>query len=198
MAERPRSFEHNPDDIRKIEAQRALIDFMSAKIQGNSSDKQAQIFTNKLDELMSIIDQQEQTIVGLEKELELFTRKKVRYSITGDPNTPYIFDIDKKGITHPNKSVWKLTPLMFRVLSILIQHAPNEIEHEIFIQKIWGTDILDHPEKRSLLWVNMSRLRTFLEGVDPQLKNYLQNSSGFAYGWTGTVEIIEEDNDSTK
>jgi two-component system, OmpR family, KDP operon response regulator KdpE len=70
-----------------------------------------------------------------------------------------------------------LTPIQFRLLSVLVQHAGKVLTHKQILKEVWGPS---YQENAHYLRIYMSQLRHKLE-ADPTQPEYLITESGVGY-----------------
>jgi two-component system KDP operon response regulator KdpE len=70
-----------------------------------------------------------------------------------------------------------LTPIQFRLLSVLVQNAGKVLTHRQILKDVWGPS---HTESSHYLRIYMSQLRQKLE-ADPTQPKYLLTESGVGY-----------------
>lgn len=70
-----------------------------------------------------------------------------------------------------------LTPVQYRLLSVLVKHAGKVLTHRQIIKEVWGPAYVDNPH---YLRIYMSQLRQKLE-ADPAHPEYLLTESGVGY-----------------
>jgi two-component system KDP operon response regulator KdpE len=71
----------------------------------------------------------------------------------------------------------RLTPLQYRLLALLAQHAGKVLTHQQILKAVWGPS---HTESSHYLRIYMSQLRQKLE-ADPTRPQYLLTESGVGY-----------------
>jgi two-component system KDP operon response regulator KdpE len=76
-----------------------------------------------------------------------------------------------------NEEEVHLTPIQFRLLSVLVQNAGKVLTHRQILKDVWGPS---HTENSHYLRIYMSQLRQKLE-VDPTQPKYLLTESGVGY-----------------
>jgi two-component system KDP operon response regulator KdpE len=70
-----------------------------------------------------------------------------------------------------------LTPIQYRLLSVLVKHAGKVLTHHQILKEVWGPSCVDHAH---YLRIYMSQLRQKLE-ADPTQPQYLRTESGVGY-----------------
>jgi two-component system, OmpR family, KDP operon response regulator KdpE len=70
-----------------------------------------------------------------------------------------------------------LTPIQFRLLSVLVKHAGKVMTHQQILREVWGPS---YQENAHYLRIYMSQLRQKLE-ADPTQPQYLLTESGVGY-----------------
>ncbi len=85
-------------------------------------------------------------------------------------------DIPKREVTIGDREV-HLTPIQFRLLSLLIKNAGKVSTHQYLLKEIWGPSNIDNSH---YLRIYMSQLRQKLE-TDPTQPLYLLTESGVGY-----------------
>lgn len=70
-----------------------------------------------------------------------------------------------------------LTPIQYRLLSVLVKHAGKVLTHRQILKEVWGPG---HSESSHYLRIYMSQLRHKLE-ADPAQPQYLLTESGVGY-----------------
>ena len=70
-----------------------------------------------------------------------------------------------------------LTPIQYRLLAVLVQHAGKVLTHRQILNEVWGPS---HTESSHYLRIYMSQLRQKLE-QDPTQPEYLLTESGVGY-----------------
>jgi len=70
-----------------------------------------------------------------------------------------------------------LTPIQYRLLTVLIKHAGKVLTHQQILKEVWGPG---HSESAHYLRIYMSQLRQKLE-ADPANPQYLLTESGVGY-----------------
>ncbi len=74
-----------------------------------------------------------------------------------------------------------LTPIQYRLLSVLVKHAGKVLTHRQILNEVWGPSYLDNTH---YLRIYMSQLRQKLE-ADPAQPQYLVTESGVGYRLQG-------------
>lgn len=74
-----------------------------------------------------------------------------------------------------------LTPIQYRLLSVLVKHAGRVLTHRQILNEVWGPAYVDNPH---YLRIYMSQLRQKLE-ADPTRPQYLMTESGVGYRLKG-------------
>lgn len=85
-------------------------------------------------------------------------------------------DLDKRRLLVNGTEV-RLTPIEFKLLSILIRHADRVVTHRQLLSEVWGANYHDQIH---YLRVYMLQLRRKLE-ADPTQPRYLRTESGVGY-----------------
>lgn len=94
-----------------------------------------------------------------------------------------LFSTDKLSIDLLNRIVSldgqevRLTPIQFRLLSVLVKHAGKVMTHQQILREVWGPS---YQENAHYLRIYMSQLRQKLE-QDPTQPRYLLTESGVGY-----------------
>ncbi len=70
-----------------------------------------------------------------------------------------------------------LTPIQYRLLAVLVQHAGKVLTHRQILNEVWGPS---HTESSHYLRIYMSQLRQKLEH-DPTQPEFLLTESGVGY-----------------
>ena len=70
-----------------------------------------------------------------------------------------------------------LTPIQYRLLTVLVQHAGRVLTHQQILKEVWG---LSYSENAHYLRIYMSQLRQKLE-ADPTQPKFLLTESGVGY-----------------
>ena len=70
-----------------------------------------------------------------------------------------------------------LTPIQYRLLSVLVKHAGKVLTHRQILKEVWGPAYIENPH---YLRIYMSQLRQKLE-ADPTQPKYLLTESGVGY-----------------
>jgi len=98
-------------------------------------------------------------------------------------NTPEVFttgnlqvDLQNRWVRVDDREV-RLTPIQYRLLSVLVQNAGKVLTHRQILKEVWGPS---HSESSHYLRIYMSQLRQKLE-EDPTKPKYLLTESGVGY-----------------
>jgi two-component system, OmpR family, KDP operon response regulator KdpE len=70
-----------------------------------------------------------------------------------------------------------LTPIQYRLLSVLVKHAGKVLTHQQILKEVWGPS---YKENAHYLRIYMSQLRQKLE-ADPTQPKFLLTESGVGY-----------------
>ena len=85
-------------------------------------------------------------------------------------------DYDQYLVTFASREL-DLTPIEYRLLAYLAQHAGRIVTHDLVLEQVWGPEYLGESH---LLQVNVNRLRRKLE-PDPAHPRYLLTKIGIGY-----------------
>jgi two-component system KDP operon response regulator KdpE len=85
-------------------------------------------------------------------------------------------DLSKRVVSLNNREI-HLTPIEYRLLSILVRHAGKVLTHQQLLKEVWGPKSVD---QLSYLRVYMTQLRHKLE-ENPARPRYLVNEPGVGY-----------------
>jgi DNA-binding response OmpR family regulator len=85
-------------------------------------------------------------------------------------------DINRQTVCLSGKDV-PLTATEYKILTFLANNAGRIVAPEFILEKVWGQKCRD---KRRLLWVNISRLRSKLN-CEKGRKDYIQTRTGMGY-----------------
>ena len=117
---------------------------------------------------------------------ELLARLRValRHSVSGPEQdqsgvfTSGVLKVDllKRQVVVGDKEV-HLTPIQYRLLSVLIKNAGKVLTHQYLLKEVWGPSYRDNSH---YLRIYMSQLRQKLE-TDPTQPQYLLTESGVGY-----------------
>ena len=83
----------------------------------------------------------------------------------------------QKRLVSVNGNPVRLTPIQYRLLSVLVKHAGKVLTHRQILNEVWGPAAL---ENAHYLRIYMSQLRHKLE-ADPTQPRYLLTESGVGY-----------------
>jgi two-component system KDP operon response regulator KdpE len=117
---------------------------------------------------------------------ELLARIRValRHSLTDEEKVPHeVFTSGKLKVDLRNRLIHvdgqevHLTPIQYRLLSVLVKNAGKVLTHRQILREVWGPT---HAEDSHYLRIYMSQLRQKLE-EDPTLPKYLITESGVGY-----------------
>ena len=89
-------------------------------------------------------------------------------------------DLQKRMVSVNSHPV-HLTPIQYRLLSVLVKHAGKVLTHRQILNEVWGPSYLDNTH---YLRIYMSQLRQKLE-ADPAQPQYLLTESGVGYRLQG-------------
>ncbi|HYQ91356.1 MAG TPA: two-component system response regulator KdpE [Candidatus Competibacteraceae bacterium] len=109
-----------------------------------------------------------------------------RRSHTGDPGQTLVnfgtvrVDLIRRVVEKAGQPV-HLTPLEYRLLALLLQHAGTVLTHRQLLREVWGPSYL---ESAHYLRVYMGHLRQKLE-ADPTRPRYLLTETGVGYRFVG-------------
>ncbi|MCU0736324.1 MAG: response regulator [Methylotetracoccus sp.] len=87
----------------------------------------------------------------------------------------------QKRLVSVNSHPVHLTPIQYRLLSVLVKHAGKVLTHRQILNEVWGPSYLDNTH---YLRIYMSQLRQKLE-ADPAQPQYLLTESGVGYRLQG-------------
>lgn len=104
------------------------------------------------------------SLINPEQSQELFQ--------TGD----LIVDLFKRQVLLNHQEI-HLTPIQYRLLSVLVKNAGKVLTHQYLLKEVWG---LPYQENAHYLRIYMSQLRQKLE-IDPTQPQYLLTESGIGY-----------------
>ena len=104
------------------------------------------------------------SLINPEQSQELFQ--------TGD----LIVDLFKRQVLLNHQEI-HLTPIQYRLLSVLVRNAGKVLTHQYLLKEVWG---LPYQENAHYLRIYMSQLRQKLE-IDPTQPQYLLTESGIGY-----------------
>jgi two-component system KDP operon response regulator KdpE len=76
-----------------------------------------------------------------------------------------------------NNEEIRLTPIQYRLLSVLVKNAGKVLTHQYLLKEVWGPS---YKENSHYLRIYMSQLRQKLE-TDPTQPRYLLTESGIGY-----------------
>jgi two-component system KDP operon response regulator KdpE len=117
---------------------------------------------------------------------ELLARIRValRHSLGGTPQDgsgvfmtgTLAVNLVKRQVTVDGQDV-HLTPIQFRLLSLLVKNAGKVLTHQYILKEVWGPSYKDNSH---YLRIYMSQLRQKLE-TDPTQPQYLLTESGIGY-----------------
>ena len=85
-------------------------------------------------------------------------------------------DVLKRQVVVDDREV-HLTPIQYRLLSVLIKNAGKVLTHQYLLKEVWGPSYRDNSH---YLRIYMSQLRQKLE-IDPTQPQYLLTESGVGY-----------------
>jgi two-component system, OmpR family, KDP operon response regulator KdpE len=85
-------------------------------------------------------------------------------------------DLQKRQVFVGDREV-HLTPIQYRLLSVLIKNAGKVLTHQYLLKEVWGPSYRDNSH---YLRIYMSQLRQKLE-IDPAQPQYLLTESGIGY-----------------
>ncbi|CAG1021806.1 partial KDP operon transcriptional regulatory protein KdpE, partial [Patescibacteria group bacterium] len=85
-------------------------------------------------------------------------------------------DLFKRQVLLNNEEI-HLTPIQYRLLSVLVKNAGKVLTHQYLLKEVWG---LPYRENSHYLRIYMSQLRQKLE-IDPTQPQYLLTESGVGY-----------------
>jgi two-component system KDP operon response regulator KdpE len=121
---------------------------------------------------------------------ELLARIRValRHSIyTSTATNPEVFtsgelivDLTKRVVTRAGEEI-HLTPIQYRLLTVLIKYPGKVLTHRQILKQVWGPS---YQENAHYLRIYMSQLRQKLE-TDPTQPQYLLTESGVGYRFKG-------------
>lgn len=87
-----------------------------------------------------------------------------------------VIDLNRRHVTRGDETV-HLTPIEYRLLTTLVQHADKVLTHRFLLREVWGPG---HAEEAHYLRVFMANLRRKLE-ADPARPRYLMTEQGVGY-----------------
>jgi two-component system KDP operon response regulator KdpE len=105
--------------------------------------------------------------------------KVMRQSTTGEP----VFILDNLRVDMSNRQVFlneqevHLTPIEYKLLTVLIQNAGKVVTHSQLLKEVWGPS---YSKETQYLRVYMTQLRHKLE-LDPARPRFLINEPGIGY-----------------
>jgi two-component system KDP operon response regulator KdpE len=117
---------------------------------------------------------------------ELLARVRValRHAARADRETgEATFSVGRLRVDLDRRQVWlgdaevRLTPIEYRLLAMLVQHAGRVVTHRQLLREVWGPA---HMEQTHYLRVYMASLRRKLE-VDPARPRFLRTEPGVGY-----------------
>ena len=121
---------------------------------------------------------------------ELLARIRVALrhsSQTGAVENPEVFtsgeltiDLHNRVVTMAGEDI-HLTPIQYRLLTVLIKHPGKVLTHQQILKEVWGPS---YQENAHYLRIYMSQLRQKLE-ADPTQPKYLLTESGVGYRFKG-------------
>jgi two-component system response regulator ResD len=88
-----------------------------------------------------------------------------------------VLDLDARRVIHRERNI-QVTPLEFRLLQYLMQHAGTVLSKEDLLQNVWGYD--DSAGDMNLIEATVRRLRKKLE-LDPSQPRFIQTVWGAGY-----------------
>jgi two-component system, OmpR family, KDP operon response regulator KdpE len=116
---------------------------------------------------------------------ELLARARValRHATTGHEPGESTFVLGDLRVDLARRRVWlgeaeiRLTPIEYRLLTVLVRHAGRVLTHRQLLQKVWGPGQV---EQTHYLRVYMANLRRKLE-ADPARPRFLRTEPGVGY-----------------
>lgn len=116
---------------------------------------------------------------------ELLARIRValRHFSTGLGETESIFSVDELKVDMLHRKVTvggaevHLTPIEYRLLTVLVKHAGKVLTHHLLLKEVWGPN---HVERAHYLRIYMGNLRHKLE-ADPARPRFLLTEVGVGY-----------------
>lgn len=118
----------------------------------------------------------------LEARLRALLRRMAKGAVTGE-----VFAVGELRVDLARRQVFKagheirLTPIEYRLLSLLIRHAGLVVTHRQMLKEVWGPD---HLQDSHYLRIYMGQLRHKLE-TDPARPRYLLTEVGVGYRLVG-------------
>jgi two-component system KDP operon response regulator KdpE len=85
-------------------------------------------------------------------------------------------DLLKRQVLLDDKEI-HLTPIEYRLLSVLVRHAGKVVTHNQLLKEVWGSAYVDQTH---YLRIYMAQLRHKLE-ADPARPRFLINEPGIGY-----------------
>ena len=119
---------------------------------------------------------------------ELLARIRValrRSNVTSESESIFVLDDLKVDLEHRRVSVADvqihLTPIEYRLLSVMIKHAGKVLTHRLLLKEVWGPNYV---ERAHYLRIYMGALRHKLE-KDPARPRFLLTEVGVGYRLAG-------------
>jgi two-component system KDP operon response regulator KdpE len=92
-------------------------------------------------------------------------------------------DLARRHVSVRGKTV-HLTPIEYRLLAVLIEHAGKVVTHRELLRQVWGPDKVDQAH---YLRIYMAQLRHKIE-ADPAQPQLLQTETGVGYRLAWAVD----------
>ena len=116
---------------------------------------------------------------------ELLARIRValRHFSTGQGETESVFTVNELKVDMLHRKVTvggaevHLTPIEYRLLTVLVKHAGKVLTHHLLLKEVWGPN---HVERAHYLRIYMGNLRHKLE-ADPARPRFLLTEVGVGY-----------------
>jgi two-component system KDP operon response regulator KdpE len=114
---------------------------------------------------------------------ELLARLRVALRHIAEPASESVFQEDSLRIDFARRQVTlqseelSLTPIEYKLLSVLVQNAGKVLTHRQLLRQVWG---VNYETETHLLRVNISNLRRKIES-DPTRPHYILTEPGVGY-----------------
>jgi two-component system KDP operon response regulator KdpE len=114
---------------------------------------------------------------------ELLARLRAALRHVAQPSTEPVFQVDGLKFDFVRRQVFlldqeiSLTPIEYKLLSVLVQNAGKVLTHRQLLRQVWG---ISYESETHLLRVNISNLRRKIES-DPTRPHYILTESGVGY-----------------
>ena len=114
---------------------------------------------------------------------ELLARLRVALRHIAEPASESVFQVDSLRIDFARRQVTlqseelSLTPIEYKLLSVLVQNAGKVLTHRQLLRQVWG---VNYETETHLLRVNISNLRRKIES-NPTRPHYILTEPGVGY-----------------